>query len=103
VPLAPKRAHTATMQSMRRRGGPSHGTFDPVPLSLLSQHHFTALPSPERYDSRYEQTSKQILFGSDQDQTIATEDEKAAQPRIFGQYVAAVEDEGLHFPRGFYE
>src|SRR5215208_641303 len=26
----------------------------PVPLSLLSQHHSTALPSPKRYDNRYE-------------------------------------------------
>jgi hypothetical protein len=26
----------------------------PVPLSLLSQPHSTALPSPKRYDKRYE-------------------------------------------------
>ncbi len=39
---------------MARRVHSSHRPLDPLPLSLLSQHHTTALPSPKRYDKRYE-------------------------------------------------
>jgi hypothetical protein len=37
-----------------RRVHSSHRPLDPLPLSLLSQHHSTALPSTKRYDKRYE-------------------------------------------------
>src|SRR5829696_2748631 len=33
----------------------SHRLLDPAPLSVLSQPHSTALPSPSRYDKRYEE------------------------------------------------
>src|SRR5215208_5068033 len=54
---APRRPCTApiqTKQATQQSGGSSHRFLDPVPLSLLSQHHTTALPSPKRYGNRYE-------------------------------------------------
>src|SRR5215218_3967409 len=47
-------APTATRQARRRYGGLSHRFLDSVDLPLLSRHHFTAPPSPKRYDNRYE-------------------------------------------------
>ena len=44
-----------TRQASQRCECSSHRPFDPVPLPLLSQHHSTALPSPKRYDKRYEE------------------------------------------------
>src|SRR5215213_1161671 len=52
--LAPRRAPTATRPAGRRHGCSSHRPLDPVPLFLPSRHHSTAVPSPERYGSRYE-------------------------------------------------
>jgi hypothetical protein len=37
-----------------RRVHSSHRPLDPLPLALPSQRHSTALPSPKRYDKRYE-------------------------------------------------
>jgi hypothetical protein len=45
---------------MRRRGYSSCRHLDLVPLSLLSQPHSTALPSPKRYDNRYEQELQEV-------------------------------------------
>src|SRR5215204_6887259 len=42
------------MLARLRRGGSSHRFLDPALLPLLSQPHSTALPSPKRYDKRYE-------------------------------------------------
>jgi hypothetical protein len=39
---------------MRRFGGSSGSLLVPVGLHLVSQHYSTALPSPKRYDKRYE-------------------------------------------------
>src|SRR3712207_9135076 len=39
---------------MRQCEGSFHRFLAPVPLPLLSQHHSTALPSPKRYEIRYE-------------------------------------------------
>jgi hypothetical protein len=39
---------------MQRRGDSFHRLLASVALPLLSQHHTTALPSPKRYDNRYE-------------------------------------------------
>src|SRR5215207_655229 len=44
----------------------SHSFLDPALLSVLSQPHSTARPSPERYDNRYEaedpgRTSQNVL------------------------------------------
>src|SRR5215217_4247167 len=39
---------------MRRYAGSSHHLFDPVRLLRPSQPHSTALPSPKRYDKRYD-------------------------------------------------
>src|SRR5215218_7332954 len=47
-------APTATRQARRRYGGLSHRFLDSVDSPLLSRHHFTAPPSPKRYDNRYE-------------------------------------------------
>src|SRR3712207_7186294 len=47
-----RRAHTPTKQAIRRRCGSSHRFLCLAPLPLLSQHHSTALPSPERFGSR---------------------------------------------------
>ncbi len=41
---------------MRQCGGLSYRLLDSVVLTILSQHHSTALPSPKRYDKRYEET-----------------------------------------------
>src|SRR5215216_6813118 len=39
---------------MARHECSAHRLLDAAPLSLLSQRHSTALPSPKRYDKRYE-------------------------------------------------
>src|SRR5829696_2384667 len=51
---APPTVPSATRQARWRHGGSSHRLLDLVSLSLLSQHHSTALLSPKRYDKRYE-------------------------------------------------
>jgi hypothetical protein len=52
--LAPGRAPTPTMRAVLRRDDSSSRFLGPVVLPLLSQRHSTALPSPKRYDNRYE-------------------------------------------------
>src|SRR5215217_953136 len=42
------------MRARLRHGGSAHLLLDPVLLPLLSQPHSIALPSPKRYDKRYE-------------------------------------------------
>src|SRR5215203_2876610 len=56
APGLPWRVATQTKPPKQRRGGSSRLLFlDPaVPSLLLSLHHSTALPSPKRYDDRYE-------------------------------------------------
>ena len=44
------------MPAMQQCGASSHRLLDSVPLPLVSQPHSTALPSPKRYDKRYEET-----------------------------------------------
>lgn len=50
----PRRAPSATKPAMRWSGCSSHLFLDPVRLPLPSRHHSTPLPSPGRYDNRYE-------------------------------------------------
>src|SRR5918995_209380 len=50
-----RRRVPTTPRPTRRRGCSSHLFLYPaVPLPLSSQHHSTALPSPKRYDERYD-------------------------------------------------
>src|SRR5215212_1699422 len=55
-PQAPSSRYTTTKRARRRRGSSSHRflALDPLFLPLPSRHHPTALPSPKRYDNRYE-------------------------------------------------
>src|SRR5215212_158451 len=50
----PQRVRRETRPARRRRGCSSHRSSHPGSSILLSQHHSTALPSPKRYDERYE-------------------------------------------------
>src|SRR5215210_3159029 len=51
---APPTVPSATRPARGRRGCSSRRCPGSVPLALLSRHHSTAVPSPERYGSRYE-------------------------------------------------
>src|SRR5215207_4869973 len=48
------KVHTQPKQAKGRYGCSAHLLLVGVPLPLLSQPHSTALPSPKRYDKRYE-------------------------------------------------
>src|SRR5215208_2765791 len=50
----PQRDRLASTPAKRWHGYSSHRLLDPARLSLPSQRHSTALPSPKRYDNRYE-------------------------------------------------
>jgi hypothetical protein len=56
VRSAPVIVHTTPRQGGSRRGYSSHQLLDSAPWSFLSRPYSTVLPSPKRYDERYEDT-----------------------------------------------
>ena len=52
--LAPATVHRTPRQAVTQSGCSSRRLLGLASLSLLSQHHTTALPSLKRYDKRYD-------------------------------------------------
>src|SRR5687768_4597989 len=81
---------------MRRRGHSSYLVLAPVPLPLPSQPHSTALPSPERYDNRYEaedpgrssQNAQNANFALTEFSEVRLKGVLGTSPRIHREFIA---------------
>ena len=73
---------------MRQRAGSSHRLLDPVLLPLLSQPHSTALPSPKRYDKRYEETVPKRIFArtTNHEDMVVTEDVEVGDTSLLTRF-----------------